>query len=178
MAELSTLARPYARAAFEHARDNNALADWSAQLAIVAAVTRDSGMEAVLNNPSLTAKQQAETLADVCGDSLLSPARNFVAILADNKRLALLTEISELFDLYKADQEKSVDVEVITAYELPDATIGSLKQALGNRLQRDINIATTTDESLLGGLLIRAGDTVIDGTVRGRLNKLSEAMNS
>ena len=86
MAELSTLARPYAKAAFEYAVDNNQLASWSGQLATAAAVAADEGMAAVLNNPSLTAAQQAGKLGDVCGDALSAELRNFVAILAANKR--------------------------------------------------------------------------------------------
>ena len=178
MAELSTLARPYAKAAFEYARDNNALPVWSEQLATAAAVTQDSAMGAVLNDPALTAEQQARTLSDVCGDTLNAEARNFVAILASNKRLPLLPEIHSLFDQYKANQEKSVDVEVVSAFDLADATRDKLAAVLGKKLEREVKVRTSTDKNLLGGVLIRAGDLVIDGSVRGRLNKLAEAMNS
>ncbi len=178
MAELSTLARPYAKAAFEYARDSKALPRWSEQLATAAVVTMDSAMGAVLNDPALTAEQQAQALSDVCGDALSSEARNFVAILASNKRLALLPEIHALFDLYKANQEKSVDVEVISAFDLADATRDKLTDVLGKKLEREVTVRTSTDKNLLGGVLIRAGDLVIDGSVRGRLNKLAEAMNS
>ncbi|MCB1710418.1 MAG: ATP synthase F1 subunit delta, partial [Halioglobus sp.] len=94
MAELSTLARPYAKAAFEYALDKNGLDQWSSQLATVAAVAADEGMNVVLSNPSLTAAQQAQTLSDVCGDAVSAEVRNFIGILASNKRLALLPEIS------------------------------------------------------------------------------------
>lgn len=177
MAELSTLARPYARAAFEYAKEHGCLADWAQQLAIAAAVTVDSTMESVLGNPALTDAQQAKTLSDICGDELGQPLRNFVAILASNKRLSLLPQIYSQFALFKANQEKSVDVEVISAFELDTATCDKLAAALGKKLERDINVTTATDEHLLGGVLIRAGDLVIDGSVRGRLNKLAEAMN-
>ncbi len=178
MAELSTIARPYAKAAFEYARDNKALAQWSEQLSAVAAVTLDSGMAVVLRNPSLTAGQQAQTLADVCGDAMGAEVRNFVAILADNKRLTLLPEIYTLFEQHKANQEKSVDVEVVSAFDMADETIGKLAAVLGKKLEREVKVSTSTDKDLLGGVLIRAGDLVIDGSVRGRLNKLAEAMNS
>jgi F-type H+-transporting ATPase subunit delta len=178
MAELSTLARPYARAAFEYARDNNAVAAWAEQLATVAAVTLDSALEAILNNPSMTAEQQAQTVNDVCGDALSAEVRSYVAILAANKRLPLLPEIYSLFAQFKANQEKSVDVEVISAFELSDATKDKLAEALGKKLEREVKVSTSTDDGLLGGVLIRAGDLVIDGSVRGRLNKLAEAMNS
>ena len=178
MAELSTLARPYARAAFEYARDNQKLAQWAEQLATAAAVASDKALEIALNDPSLTAEQQAEMLSDVCGDALDAQARNFVAVLAANKRLALLPQIYTLFEQYKANQEKTVDVEVVSAFDLAEATREKLAAVLGKKLEREVEVRTSTDRNLLGGVLIRAGDLVIDGSIRGRLNKLSAAMNS
>ena len=178
MAELSTLARPYAKAAFEYARDKGALAQWSEQLATAAAVARAEGMDAVLDNPSLTNEQQANTLNDVCGDATGNEVKNFVTILSSNKRLSLLPEISAQFELLKANLEKSVDVEVVSAFDLDDATVARLAEVLGRKLEREVKVSTTTNADLLGGVLIRAGDLVIDGSVRGRLNKLAEAMNS
>ena len=178
MAELSTLARPYAKAAFEYALEKSALADWSTQLMEVAAVVSYEGMAEVLDNPALTSEQQAGTLNEVCGDSIGGEMKNFIIILADNKRLALLPEISKQYELFKANQEKAVDVEVISAFELPEATVNRLAEVLGKKLERQVKVSSSTDSDLLGGVLIRAGDTVIDGSVRGRLNKLAEAMNS
>lgn len=177
MAELSTLARPYAKAAFEYARDHNTLGEWAEQLAVAAAVTGDSTMQSVLNNPALTDEQQGGTLVEVCGDALGEPLRNFIAILAGNKRLSLLGEIHAQFALMKANQEKSVDVEVVSAYDLEDAARDKLAAALGRKLEREVRVSTRTDQGLIGGVLIRAGDLVIDGSLRGRLNKLAEAMN-
>lgn len=178
MAELSTLARPYAKAAFEYAVDNNQLAPWYEQLATVAAVAADEGMAGVLNNPSLTAAQQANKLGEVCGEAVSAELRNFIAILADNKRLALLPEIYTLFAQYKANREKTVDVEVISAFDLADSARDRLADVLGKKLERRVEMRTSTDSNLLGGVLIRAGDLVIDGSVRGKLDKLAEAMNS
>jgi F-type H+-transporting ATPase subunit delta len=178
MAELSTIARPYAKAAFEYARDSKQLSQWAEQLAIAAAVTADKGMQAALNNPALTVEGQVRMLCDVCGDALGAQARNFIAVLATNKRLLLLPEIHSLFAQYKANQEKSVDVEVISAFDLADAARDRLAEVLGKKLERQVKVRTTTDSNLLGGVLIRAGDLVIDGSVRGRLNKLAAAINS
>ena len=178
MAELSTLARPYAKAAFEYALEKGDLSEWSVQLATAAAVTAEEGMAAVLNNPSLTDTEQAGLLNDVCGDATGAAVKNFVSILAANKRLGLLPEISSQFELYKANQEKSVDVEVISAFDLADETVDRLAGALGEKLEREVKVSSSTDRDLLGGVLIRAGDLVIDGSVRGRLNKLAEAMNT
>lgn len=178
MAELSTLARPYAKAAFEYARDNGALGQWSDQLATVAAVAAHEHMAAVLDDPSLTDEQRAAKLIDVCGEDLGEALKKFVRVLSDNDRLGLLGEIRRQFELYKADQEKSVDVEVVSAFELPQEMVDRLADVLGRKLEREVRMSTTTDSELIGGVLIRAGDTVIDGSVRGRLNKLAEAMNS
>lgn len=178
MAELSTLARPYARAAFEYARDSQQLPVWAQQLSTAAAVAADQRLKLVLSDPALTAEQQAKTLSDVCGDALGAHVRNFIGVLAVNKRLSLLPEIYSLFAQYKANQEKTVDVEVVSAFDLADATRDKLAAVLGKKLEREVKVRTSTDRNLLGGVLIRAGDLVIDGSIRGRLNKLAAAMNS
>ena len=178
MAELSTLARPYAKAAFEFAREHEALAQWSEQLATAAAVSANEGMDTVLDNPSLTDEQQAQTMNEVCGDATGQEVKNFVSILASNKRLSLLPVIYAQFELLKSNLEKSVDVEVVSAFDLNDETANKLADVLGKKLEREVKVSTSTDQDLLGGVLIRAGDLVIDGSVRGRLNKLAEAMNS
>jgi F-type H+-transporting ATPase subunit delta len=178
MAELSTLARPYARAAFEYAADVNDLTGWSKQLAAAAAVARTDNMVKVLTSPSLTSDQQAKHFTDVCGDALGENAQNFIKVLAENKRLSLLAEIAILFDEFKANREKSVEVEVATAFELDAAIQEKLAAALSGKLERDVSVHTVIDKTLLGGVVIRAADIVIDGSVRGRLNKLAEAMNS
>jgi len=178
MAELSTLARPYARAAFEYARDKGQLAQWSAQLAVAAAVAHDEKLATILGSPALTAEQMANTMIDVCGDSLDSDGASFIKVLAANKRLPLLAVISQQFEAFKANQEKRVDVNVISAFALSDATEQTLAKVLAEKLEREVRVDTSIDESLLGGVLIRAGDLVIDGSVRGRLNKLAAAMNS
>ncbi len=178
MAELSTLARPYARAAFEYAHGAGALDSWSTALATASVVSRESRVATLLASPSHTAEQQADTMIELCGDDLGADHRNFIRVLAGNKRLPLLPEIASLFEQLKAEQERSVDVKVVSAFALEDSTQQSLAQVLSKKLEREVKVETEVDESLLGGVLIRAGDLVIDGSVRGRLNKLSEAMNS
>lgn len=178
MAELSTLARPYARAAFEYAVGADDLATWSKQLATAAAVAQAGNMVKVLTSPSLTTHQQAEQFLAVCGDELAGNAQNFIKVLADNKRLPLLPEIATLFEEFKANREKSVEVEVATAFELDAAIQEKLATALSAKLERNVNVHTVINKDLLGGVVIRAADIVIDGSIRGRLNKLTEAMNS
>jgi F-type H+-transporting ATPase subunit delta len=178
MAELSTLARPYAKAAFEYAANADELTLWSAQLATAAAVACSEKMTKILSSPSLTTDQQATQFIAVCGDELASKAQNFIKVLAENKRLLLLPEISALFNEFKSNREKSVEVEVATAFELDAAIQEKLAKALSSKLERDVNVQTVINSDLIGGVVIRAADVVIDDSVRGRLNKLAEAMNS
>lgn len=178
MAETSTLARPYAKAAFEYALAAGDLAGWSAQLQLLAGVAQTDRLQEVLGAPALTSEQQAATLIDVCGDALSAKVRNFVGVLAQNKRLKLLADISQLFDTMRANQEKSVDVEVASAYPLAGDVEQQLAKALKEKLQREVKISTVVDKALLGGVRVRAGDVVIDGSVRGRLAKLAEALHA
>lgn len=177
MAEISTLARPYAKAAFDYAAEHSSLEQWSRQLGLASAVVKTPRMASVLDAAALTSEQQAQHLIDVCGDELDAPVRNFVRVLAQNKRLALFPDIRQRFDQLKAAREQRVDIDVATAFEL-DAELGErLAAALRKKLQRDVSVSTRVDRSLLGGVVVRAGDIVIDGSVRGRLSKLAEAMN-
>jgi F-type H+-transporting ATPase subunit delta len=178
MAELTTLARPYARAAFEHALTSQALAEWEQSLVTAAMVAVDQRTAAMLAEPGLTSTQKADTLIELCGEEMHEPARNFVQVMAENKRLPLLPQVYELFRVLKAAQERSVDVSVTSAFEISEQEAAKLAEALGRKLNRKINVATETDASLIGGVVIRTDDLVIDGSVRGRLAKLSEAMNS
>lgn len=176
MAELSTLARPYAKAAFEYAFANNDLGGWSTQLATAAVVSENAALKKLLSSPSLTAERRAKTLLDVCGDALGGKVQNFVRVLAENKRLELLPFIFEQFEQLKANQEKTVDVDVVSAFALEGELTQKLAQALRGKLQREVNVNASVDAALLGGVVIRAGDVVIDGSVRGRLEKLAQAM--
>lgn len=178
MSQLTTLARPYAKAAFEVALSGKSLSSWSAMLDLLGAVARHETVARYLSSPSLSAQQQAATIIELCGDELNVQAQNFLNLLAENKRLLLLPEIHRLFEELKASQEKTIDVEVTTAFALSGSAQENLAQSLKIRLQREVNINTHIDKRLIGGLVVRAGDLVIDGSVRGRLNKLAEAMNS
>lgn len=178
MSEWNTLARPYAKAAFDFGFEQNALGDWSRQLATLAAVVETEKVQLLISSATLSTDQQAQVLADLMGDELSAPVRNFLEVLAENKRLRLLPTISALFEQLKAYQEKSVKVEVISAFPLENDLSDRLAQALRDKWQREVSISTEVDKRLLGGVVIRAGDMVIDGSVRGRLAKLAKAMNS
>lgn len=178
MAELSTLARPYAKAAFNFALAAQDLASWQKQLATLAAVMGTEKLSAALSSPSLTSAQQCSLLVQVCGEELSASCRNFLQVLADNKRLPLLPEINSQFQVLKAQQEKTVDVQVISAFALDNESETRLATALAANLQRQVKVNTVVDQSLIGGVVIRTGDVVIDNSVRGSLNKLAATMNS
>jgi F-type H+-transporting ATPase subunit delta len=178
MAELTTLARPYAKAAFAEAVEQNALVQWSDMLSIATQFAADDSVAEVLVHPSLTAEQQATALTDLCGDKLNQSGKNFLMILGENKRLTLLPQIVEAFEELKAAQEHAVEVTVTSAFELTDAQQETLSLALKNKLQCDVRLIGEVDHSLVGGAIIRAGDLVIDGSVRGKLAKLAEAMDT
>jgi F-type H+-transporting ATPase subunit delta len=178
MAQLTTLARPYARAAFETAVATNRLAAWSEMLGLLGALMQEERVASFLMVPANSAAQQADALIDLSGDALDDSVRNFVRVLATNKRLVLLGEIVRLFEEMKADHERVVDVDVVSAFSMDESAQQKLATALKQRLQRDVKLNTTVDKSLIGGLVVRAGDLVIDGSVRGKLNKLIETMNA
>ncbi|WP_086479989.1 F0F1 ATP synthase subunit delta [Oceanospirillum sanctuarii] len=177
MAELSTVARPYAKAAFEYALSQGKLAEWSNMLNLAAQAVADSAVQNVLGNPAISQAQKAEIVIEIC-TGLDENGKNFVQTLSEVGRLSLFPQIAEQFEALKAEQEKTVEVEITSAYELTSEQQTKLAQALQKRLNREIKIQTQVDQSLIGGVLIHAGDTVIDGSVRGKLAKLAEAMNS
>jgi len=178
MAELSTLARPYAKAAFEYAVEAKDVQGWSDSLSLAASVAQQPAVEKLLSSPSATAEKQAEAVQNICGDELATACQNFISILSENRRLQLLPQISQQFEIMKANLEKAVDVDVVTASKLNAAQQKSLSEALSAKLERKVNLQVSLDKSLLGGAVIRAGDTVIDGSIRGRLTKLAESLNS
>jgi len=177
MAELTTLARPYAKAAFEFARNAGEVAAWSSALETLSAILQNQKVETAMTSPALTATEKSEMLISLC-DKLSEGVKNFIGILAENKRLLLLPQVFVLFQHYQAEYEKTLDVEIVSAYQLAGAAEKTLAKVLTARLQRDVKVQSRIDKSLLGGVVIHAGDTVIDGSARGQLRKLATAMNA
>lgn len=176
MAELVTVARPYAKAAFKFADESKTTAEWSAMLAFSAAVVSEKSMAAALENPQLTADKKAELFVSICGDRLNAAGKQFVRELAQNKRLKVLPQVSALFEKFLAEQQRKQDVRVISAYELSDAEKETLKKALARKLGKEISLHSEIDKTLIGGVVIRAGDLVIDSSVRGKLQQLSHVL--
>jgi F-type H+-transporting ATPase subunit delta len=173
MADKSTIARPYAKAAFEEARDRGRLGPWSQALRTAAAIVGDSRVEALLGNPRVTPEELATLVTEIAGPQLDEEGRNFVRTLADNRRLALLPQVSALFDELKSEAEGVIDVTVTSAAPLDDSQREKLTAALQRRLRRSVRMQCDTDPTLIGGAVLRAGDLVIDGSLRGRLERIA-----
>ncbi len=178
MAEQSTVARPYAKAAFEYARDHQALDAWSQALAMAGSIVIDRQVAGLLGSPKLSSEQKVSLVADMLGDNADDAFKRFLTTLADQRRLAALDAIADQFEHLRAEYEQRIDVTVVSAYKLDSKQKTKLGNALKKRLNREISITTQVDKSLIGGVILRAGDTVIDGSVRGRLNRLSEALTA
>jgi F-type H+-transporting ATPase subunit delta len=173
MADRLTIARPYAKAAFARAQADGRLASWSTALARAAAAVGDVRVRALFGSPRVTALQLADFVTEIAGGELDANGRNFIAQLAENKRLPFLPEISQLFDLLKADAERVVDVNITSAAPMGQDEQAKLVSALERRFNRKVQIHASVDASLIGGAVVRAGDLTIDGSVKARLARLA-----
>ena len=176
MSEAITIARPYAQAAFDEAQKLNSLKSWSEMLIGLAEVVSQSEVNAVINNPKVSKTQQFGLMEMLIGNSASTQQLNFVHVLTENHRLSVLPEIAATFEVLKAEAEKTVNIVVDTAFELSAAQkekiIGSMKKRMG----REVNLTCNVKKDLLGGVVIRAGDKVIDGSARTRLGELAVAL--
>lgn len=177
MAEAITIARPYANAVFSLAQEKGELKAWSDLLAVLAQCVSEPEMQSIITSPAVSDEQVVDVLADIAGDAMTTDAKHFLALLAENDRLLLMTEITVLFEALRAEAEKQMTADVISARELSPEQADKISAALKKRLGRDITLNTSIDESLLGGAIIRAGDLVIDGSALGKLNRLANAIN-
>ncbi|MFT5175742.1 MAG: F-type H+-transporting ATPase subunit delta [Gammaproteobacteria bacterium] len=169
-------ARPYAIAAFKQAVDEGDSGRWSEMLALLASVTDDATMKGLIANPKVTRPQLAALIIDVCGDALTETGRNFVQVLAENQRLGITTDIVAAFELERARAERRSDVEVVSAYELSAAQQNDINVAMTRQLGTKIDISVAVDRELIGGVIIRCGDMVIDASFRGRLAQLAQTL--
>ena len=176
MAELTTIARPYAQAAFELALASGSLDKWSDMLRVLGEIAGDSRVRSLLHDPKVSEDQRVAFFQSVAGDSIDEKGTNLVRILAHYDRLAVLPQIGEIFEKLKADAEGTIDVSFTSVAEVDDAYKSQLAQALKTKLGREVRLNFDTDASLIGGAVIRAGDMVIDGSVKSRLEKLSGAL--
>jgi len=177
MAELRTLARPYAKAAFAAAVAGEELQQWAEQLNLLAALAAHEKIAALIGSPTISSGEQATKLSAVAG-SLLPAVDNFLHVLAEYKRLPLLPAVAELFAEFKAERERRIAVNITSAFEVDTQTSERLSNALKQKLERDVDVEVEVDRALLGGVVVRAGDIVIDASIKGRLAKLAESMSS
>lgn len=174
MSQALTLARPYARAAFSLAREGGNAAAWTDALGFAARVAADPRVAQLLGNPQLA---HADAVTLLSPDGAGEQFGNFLALLADNRRLAMLPEIAGLFAELRAEAERVVKAKVTSATDLPAEELATIKAALAKRFGRDVEVETAVDASLIGGAVIDAGDVVIDGSLRGKLTRLQSALS-
>ncbi|WP_374679913.1 F0F1 ATP synthase subunit delta [Hydrocarboniphaga effusa] len=176
MAELQTLARPYAKAVFELARESGSLKAWTDRLSALSAAVTAPDVAAMIGHPKVTRQALADALSASLGESIGREGQGFVRLLAENGRLKLVPLIAEQFEALRAEAETRVDVEITSAASVPDAQQAQLAKAVGSRLNRQVAIDWKVDESLIAGAVIRAGDLVIDGSVSGELERLKSSL--
>ena len=174
--DATTIARPYAEAVFARAVETDKLDLWSDMLDLLAVAARDPALSGLVASPKLDRAQMTELMLDIGGGRLSDEGQNLVRVLVANGRLAVLPEIAALFEIRKAEQQGTLDVEVTSAFAMPAAQEQQLADALKRKLGREIRITTSQDPELIGGFKLRAGDMVIDGSVSGQLGKLANEL--
>lgn len=176
MSQAITAARPYAQAAFEEAHKLGELKSWSEMLSAAAVAVENAEMQSVIRSPKVNAAQLANLMIELSGEKLSQLAQNFIKLLVENNRLLVLPEIYALFETLRAEAEKSIDVVVTSAYDLSEAQKLKVATALKVKMGREIKLSCEINRELLGGIVIRAGDKVIDGSARTRLSELAVAL--
>lgn len=177
MSDLTTVARPYARAAFEYAVENKSVSKWSTMLSFAGLVAVDATIGRVIKS-NKAPKELADLFINVCGDALDESGHNFIKLLAENGRLSVLPRIAELFATLETEHKKEIDADVVSAYALTKKQLIDLSKSLEKRLARKVNLNCSIDKSLITGMVITAGDLVIDSTAKGQLSRLSTSLQS
>ena len=176
MAETGELARPYAVAAFKQADEEGGLGEWAGMLELLAAVARDPTVSGLIANPRVDRARLVELFIDVCGDRLSDTGRNFVRVVGEYGRLALLPDISQRFAEERAAREGRNQVHVTSAFKLSEKQRATIVEAMEKRLGTKVTLDCEVDDALIGGVVIRAGDLVIDASLRGRLGQLAQTL--
>ncbi|MDL9985423.1 MULTISPECIES: F0F1 ATP synthase subunit delta [Providencia] len=177
MSEIATVARPYAKAAFDFAVENQAVAKWQEMLAFTAEVTRNEQVGELLSG-SIAPETLAKTFISVCGDEIDEHVQNLIRVMADNRRLTTLPEVLTQFIQLRDSLESTIEVDVISANELSEQQSAKISAAMEKRLSRKVKLNCKIDKSVIAGVIIRAGDLVIDGSIRGRLERLTDVLQS
>lgn len=178
MAELVTIARPYAEAVFRLAKEGNLFAEWSRMLQMAAAVAHDAQMAALIANPKVSAGDVSRAFLGVCDATLSAAGKNFVQVLIENNRLSVLPQIAKLYEDLKREHQNEVEAQITSALPLSDTQLQALVTGLEKRFGHKVKATTQVDASLIGGARIAVGDVVIDGSVSGQLQKMAFALKS
>ena len=179
MADQSIAARPYAKAVFEMAHEGGRYDDWSGRLGFWSGLIDNPEMSQRLESPGLTRRDKAKLIESVIGDDELDDeSRNLIRLLADNDRLGAMRDIAALYEELRAEAQGEIEATVTSAFELDEAQRERIAESLGKRLNRKVRIVSEVDRDLIGGAIIRAGDLVIDGSLRGRVEKMNHAVSS
>lgn len=176
MQEASALARPYGLAAFKQAQEEGKVKEWGEMLAFLVRIMQDPTMRGLAANPKVDDHQLAALIIDVAGDGLSETGRNLVRIMAENERLPEMAAVEAVFEEERDRTEGRSHVDVTSAFPLTDDQEKSIVESMSRRLGTEVDLSVTVDDSLIGGVIIRAGDTVIDASLRGRLGQLGQAL--
>lgn len=176
MAELMTIARPYAEAVFAIAKESKGLSAWSEMLNNLATIASDEAMVAMIKNPAYTAANKVDVFKGVMGSALTDQGLNLLNVMAENGRLLALSDLASTFDELKAEEEKKIRATVFTAFELTPEQTKKLSAALNAKFNAEVEIETQVDSSLISGVKIKVGDWAIDGTAVSQLSKLGAAI--
>ena len=172
MLEKTTIARPYAQAVFELVQESTNIGEWSDALTLLEQIVADPQMRLLFNNPKISHQQLQDLVIEIGAEGFSQQFRNFIKVLVSASRLQYAPQIADLFESMQADAEGTIDVEVSSAYEMDQVQQDSIAKSISERLGKKVKISSTVDESLIGGAVIRAGDSVIDASLRGRLTEL------
>jgi F-type H+-transporting ATPase subunit delta len=178
MSSLTTLARPYAKAAFQLAREQNALQVWDERLHLAGSIAGNEAVSRLIENPEVSAGQALSLIADAGGENFDERFRGYLSVLAENGRLPLLGEIAAIYGRLRQEAEKRLVARVVSAVELDADQRSRMQRALSKRFDADVELANEIDPAVIGGAVIYAGDEVIDGSLRGRLRKLEQSLAS
>ena len=177
MSEFVTVARPYAKAAFDFAVEHNSLESWQNMLTFAAEVAENEQMTELLSG-ALAPETLSESFIAICGEQLDANGQNLIKVMAENGRLKVLPDVLKQFIQLRAALEATVEVEVTSASALSDIQLSKISAAMEKRLSRKVKLNCKIDKSVMAGVVIRAGDMVIDGSVRGRLDRLADVLQS
>jgi len=178
MAEAITIARPYAEAVFKLAKGSDSLLSWSEMLRVLSAITQESQVRELINNPQISSQKLREIILGISGKKVNELGERFITLLIENQRLEVLPQISELFEQLKAQHESVLEAEIVSAFPLESNQKEKLVSILESKFKRKVKVGVSVNNELIGGVRIKIGDQVIDSSVHGKLEAMATALKS